>query len=168
MLYSLLRMHEGQPGAKVGVITILSDLTLDMARDLSPQVQSVFLPEEIVFPQYSYEEIKDILKYRVRFGFMQGVISDELIEMIAKYTEDTGDLRVGINMLKRAGLNAERRASRDDIDGRRRESLRRLPVHSPELLAQEPQEGGESPPEVHRGLGQGRDDVRGAVRLLQG
>ncbi len=112
VLYSLLRMHEAQPGAKVGVITILSDLTLDMARDLSPQVQSVFLPEEILFPQYSCDEIRDILKYRVKYGFMQGVVSDDLIDAIATYTYDTGDLRVGINMLKRAGLNAERRASR--------------------------------------------------------
>jgi archaeal cell division control protein 6 len=112
VLNSLLRMHQTQPGAKVGVITIFSDLTLDMVRDLSPQVQSVFLPEEIIFPQYSYEEIKDILKYRVRYGFMQGVIADELIDQISQYTAETGDLRVGINMLKRAGLNAERRASR--------------------------------------------------------
>ncbi len=112
VLYSLLRMHEVQPGAKAGVITILSDLTLDMARDLTPQVQSVFLPEEIVFPQYSLDEIKDILRYRVRYGFMQGVISDELIDAVTKYTSDAGDLRVGINMLKRAGLNAERRASK--------------------------------------------------------
>jgi cell division control protein 6 len=112
VLYSLLRMHEGQPGAKVGVITILSDLTLDMVRDLSPQVQSVFLPEEILFPPYSFEEVRDILKYRVKYGFMQGVISDELIDTVTKYTAETGDLRVGINMLKRAGLNAERRASR--------------------------------------------------------
>lgn len=112
VLYSLLRMHEVQPGAKVGVVTILSDLTLDMARDLSPQVQSVFLPEEILYPQYSYDEVKDILRYRVRYGFMQGVIADDLIDLMTKYTEETGDLRVGINMLKRAGLNAERRASR--------------------------------------------------------
>jgi cell division control protein 6 len=112
VLYSLLRMHEGQPGAKVGVITILSDLTLDMVRDLSPQVQSVFLPEEILFPPYSFEEVRDILKYRVKYGFMQSVISDELIDTVTRYTAETGDLRVGINMLKRAGLNAERRASR--------------------------------------------------------
>jgi cell division control protein 6 len=112
VLYSLLRMHEVQPGAKVGVVTILSDLTLDMVRDLTPQVQSVFLPEEIFFPPYSFEEVRDILKYRVKYGLMQGVISDELIDTVTKYTAETGDLRVGINMLKRAGLNAERRASR--------------------------------------------------------
>lgn len=112
VLYSLLRMHEVQPGAKAGAIAILSDLTLDMTRDLTPQVQSVFLPEEILFPQYSLEEIKDILKYRIKYGFMQGVISEELVDRVARYTAETGDLRVGINMLKRAGLNAERRASR--------------------------------------------------------
>jgi cell division control protein 6 len=112
VLYSLLRMHEVVPGAKVGVISILSDMTLDMAKDLSPQVQSVFLPEEIVFPQYSNEEIKDILRYRIRYGFFPNVITEEVLDLVAGYTADTGDLRVGINMLKRAGLNAERRASR--------------------------------------------------------
>ena len=112
VLYSLLRMHEVVPGAKVGIISILSDLTLDMARDLDPQVQSVFLPEEILFPQYSREEIKDILRYRIRYGFFPNVVSEDVLETVTGYTAETGDLRVGINMLKRAGLNAERRASR--------------------------------------------------------
>ena len=74
-------------------------------------MQSVFLPEEIVFPQYSNEEIKDILRYRIRYGFFPNVITEEVLDIVAGYTADTGDLRVGINMLKRAGLNAERRAS---------------------------------------------------------
>ncbi len=112
VLYSLLRMHEVVPGAKVGIISILSDLTLDMAKDLSPQVQSVFLPEEIVFPQYTREEIKDILRYRIRYGFFPNVVTEDVLDTVTGYTADAGDLRVGINMLKRAGLNAERRASR--------------------------------------------------------
>jgi archaeal cell division control protein 6 len=112
VLYSLLRMHEVIPGAKVGIISILSDLTLDMAKDLSPQVQSVFLPEEIMFPQYILEEIKDILRYRIRYGFFPNVVTEDVLETVTGYTADAGDLRVGINMLKRAGLNAERRASR--------------------------------------------------------
>ncbi|HMK47913.1 MAG TPA: ORC1-type DNA replication protein [Methanocella sp.] len=112
VLYSLLRMHEVQPGAKVGVISILSDLTLDMAKNLSPQVQSVLLPEEIVFPQYSENEIRDILRYRIKYGFFPNVVSDETLEQVTQYTCDAGDLRVGINMLKRSGLNAERRSSK--------------------------------------------------------
>ncbi|MCD1294846.1 cell division control protein 6 [Methanocella sp. CWC-04] len=120
VLYSLLRMHEVVPGTKVGVIAILSDLTLDMARDLDPQVQSVLLPEEVSFPKYSRSEIRDILSHRVKYGFYPNVVSDELLELVTQYTEETGDLRVGINVLKRAGLNAERRASkivsREDVE----------------------------------------------------
>ena len=112
VLYSLLRMHEVTPGAKVGIIAILSDLTLDMARSLDPQVQSVLLPEEINFPRYSHKEIRDILHYRIKYGFFSNVVSDEILEAVTRYTEESGDLRVGINLLKRAGLNAERRASK--------------------------------------------------------
>jgi cell division control protein 6 len=72
----------------------------------------VLLPEEIVFPQYSEKEIRDILAYRIRYGFFPNVVGDEVLDMVTRYTAETGDLRVGINMLKRAGLNAERRASR--------------------------------------------------------
>jgi cell division control protein 6 len=112
VLYSLLRMHEVVPGAKVGIIAIMSDLTLDMARNLDPQVQSVLLPEEVNYPPYSCQEIRDILNNRVRYGFFPNVVSEDILDMVAKYTEETGDLRVGINLLKRAGLNAERRASK--------------------------------------------------------
>lgn len=113
VLYSLLRMHEVVPGARVGIIAILSDLTLDMVSSLDPQVQSVLLPEEILFPQYSYDELKDILRNRVRYGFFPNVVSEDILDTVTRYTEDTGDLRVGINLLKRSGLNAERRASRE-------------------------------------------------------
>lgn len=120
ILYSLLRMHEVVAGAKVGVIAILSDLTVDMVRSLEPQVQSVLLPEEVLFPQYTREEIRDILRNRIRYGFFPNVVSDEILDLVTKYTFESGDLRVGINLLKRAGLNAERRASRtislDDVE----------------------------------------------------
>ena len=59
ILYSLLRAHETHPGARMGVIAILSDT--GVPHMLDPKVESVFLPEEIKFPQYSFDEIRDIL-----------------------------------------------------------------------------------------------------------
>jgi cell division control protein 6 len=110
VMYSLLRAHEQYPGAKIGVIGIVND-TSDLYC-IDSRVNSVFLPEEISFPRYGDSEILDILKDRVKYGFYPKVISDELIELVVTYVEKTGDLRVGIDLLKRSGFNAERRGSR--------------------------------------------------------
>ena len=110
VLYSLLRAHETHPGARVGVIAILSETGVPHVLD--PKVESVFLPEEIKFPQYSKDEIKDILSNRAKLGFYPEVLDESVLESITERTFTLGDLRVGIDLLKRAGLNAERRASR--------------------------------------------------------
>jgi len=109
VLYSLLRSHETCPGAKMGVMAILSEPTLKYVFD--PRVSSVFQAEEIAFPLYTREEIEDILRKRVLLGFYHSVISDQILEIVTDYTEKSGDLRVGIDLLKRAGLSAESRAS---------------------------------------------------------
>ena len=110
VLYSLLRAHETCPGARMGVIGIMSELALNYVLD--PRVVSVFQAEEVVFPLYSRAEIRDILGRRVQLGFYPGVIADDVLESVVDHTEKSGDLRVGIDLLKRAGLNAEKRASK--------------------------------------------------------
>lgn len=110
ILYSLLRAHETHPGARMGVIAILSDTGVPHLLD--PKVESVFLPEEIKFPQYSFDEVRDILSNRIRQGFFPDVVGESVLENIAQHTFSLGDLRVGIDLLKRSGLNAEKRASK--------------------------------------------------------
>ncbi len=118
VLYTLLRAHETFPGFRAGVIGILSEPALSYIFD--PRVGSVFQAEEVSFPLYSIEEIKDILERRAQMGFYPGVVSEEIIEKVSDLTERAGDLRVGIDLLKRAGMEAERRASRtiseEDVD----------------------------------------------------
>ncbi|APW96917.1 cell division control protein 6 [Halobiforma lacisalsi AJ5] len=111
-LYSLLRAHEEYPGAKIGVIVVSSDPALDVIDELDSRVQSVFRPEDVYFPVYDQPEIVDILAERVERGFHDGVISRDTLEYVAELTAESGDLRVGIDLLRRAGLNAEMRASR--------------------------------------------------------
>ncbi|SIR51529.1 cell division control protein 6 [Haladaptatus litoreus] len=111
-LYSLLRAHEAHSGAKIGVIVVSSDLNLDVIEELDTRVQSVFRPEDAYFPVYDREEIIGILGERVKRGFHEGVIGPEVLERVAELTAESGDLRVGIDLLRRAGLNAEMRASR--------------------------------------------------------
>ncbi|GKZ15165.1 ATPase AAA [Haladaptatus sp. T7] len=111
-LYSLLRAHEAHSGAKIGVIVVSSDLNLDVIEELDTRVQSVFRPEDVYFPVYDRQEIVDILGERVKRGFHEGVIGPDVLERVAELTAESGDLRVGIDLLRRAGLNAEMRASR--------------------------------------------------------
>ncbi|WP_136717609.1 ORC1-type DNA replication protein [Halorientalis salina] len=111
-LYSLLRAHEEHAGAKIGVICISSDLDLDVIEELDGRVQSVFRPEEVYFPKYDEPEIVDILGERVERGFREGAVSAPVLDRVAALTaESNGDLRVGIDLLRRAGLNAEMRAA---------------------------------------------------------
>ncbi|ODR82366.1 cell division control protein 6 [Haladaptatus sp. W1] len=111
-LYSLLRAHEAHSGAKIGVIVVSSDLNLDVIEGLDTRVQSVFRPEDVYFPVYDRQEIVDILGERVKRGFHEGVIGPDVLERVAELTAESSDLRVGIDLLRRAGLNAEMRASR--------------------------------------------------------
>ncbi|MEZ3116655.1 ORC1-type DNA replication protein [Halobaculum sp. MBLA0147] len=115
-LYSLLRAHEAHQqanqGAKIGVICVSSDLSLGVIDELDSRVQSVFRPEEVYFPVYDTDEIVDILRERADRGFHDGVLGAPELDRVAELTGESGDLRVGIDLLRRAGLNAEMRASR--------------------------------------------------------
>ena len=89
----------------------MSDLEFKYAFDKN--VNTVFIPQEITFPPYSYSEVEDILRDRVNAGFYPGVLNDDILEQIAMYTFDNGDLRTGINLLRSCGNIAEADASRE-------------------------------------------------------
>ena len=112
VLYTLLRAHESYPGTKIGVITVISDMSVDLMQTVDARVASVFQPTDIYFPPYGEDEIYEILHQRVKEGFYPGVISDAMLTLITEQTLKGGDLRVGIDLLKRAGLNAEKDARR--------------------------------------------------------
>jgi cell division control protein 6 len=121
VLYTLLRSHETYEGTRIGVMVIVSDLDVDLSRAVDARVASVFRPTEIYFPPYENTEIQEIMKARVTQGLFPGVLSEELLDLVVKQTQKSGDLRVGIDLLKRATLSAERAArrsiEREDICG---------------------------------------------------
>ncbi|AGK62062.1 ORC complex protein Cdc6/Orc1 [Archaeoglobus sulfaticallidus PM70-1] len=110
VLYAILKAYEEVDGVKTGVIAIGTDLKLNARLD--ERVGSIFHPDEILFPPYGLEEIFEILKNRCLVGFYRNVISDAVIERVAELTYETGDLRVGLYLLKMAGISAEERGSR--------------------------------------------------------
>ena len=121
VLYTLLRSHESYEGTRIGVIVIISDMDVDLSRAIDARVASVFLPTEIYFPPYGDAEVQEIMGARVMQGLFTGVLSEDLLNLVVKQTLACGDLRVGIDLLKRATLSAERAArrsiEREDICG---------------------------------------------------
>jgi orc1/cdc6 family replication initiation protein len=120
-LYSLLRAHEEQGGARIGVIVVSSDLELDIIETLDGRVQSVFRPEDVYFSAYDEAAIAEILADRAARGFHDDVVDAPVLDRVAELTADQGgDLRVGIDLLRRAGLTAEMRGSttveHDDVE----------------------------------------------------
>lgn len=111
VVYDILRAYEEYPGVRTSIFAILSDLEFKYAFDKN--VNTVFIPQEIMFPLYTYSEIEDILRDRAKAGFFPGVLADDILEQIAMYTLENGDLRVGINLLKSCGNIAEASASRE-------------------------------------------------------
>jgi len=111
ILYDILRAHEVFPGVRTGVFAIISDI--EFRYMLDKNVGSVFIPQEVIFDPYTFQEIKDILNDRVKVGFYPSVLSEELLDEITDATLSTGDLRVGIDLLRTSGNFAEADASRN-------------------------------------------------------
>ena len=112
MLYVLLRMYESYPGTKVGVVATVSDLSYNLPADLDACVFSVFHPVEIFFPPLYAKEIREILRERVQQGLAPGVVPAKVLALVVERTRERGDIRVGLDLLKRAVTFAEQ-------DGRR-------------------------------------------------
>ena len=118
IVYDILRAYESFEGVRTGIFAVLSDIEFRYVLDKN--VGSIFNANEIEFKPYTYEETYQILEERAKAGFYPNVISDELIEKITDYTYEYGDLRLGIDLLRISGNNAEIRASRkienEDVD----------------------------------------------------
>ncbi|MBP8675963.1 MAG: ORC1-type DNA replication protein [Methanoculleus sp.] len=104
---SLLRLHQDYPGARAAVFATVSDMDIDLTTDLSRWVLSPFRPSDIYFPPYNAEEIRGILQDRIRVGLYPGVFSVQMLDRIVEQTMESGDVRVGLDLVKRAVLNAE-------------------------------------------------------------
>lgn len=110
LLLDLLKAYTTYDYDRVGVIGILVDDSVML--NLDPKVSSVFSPVKVYFPPYSHSEVSDILEKRCRYGLYDGVLSDALLEDVVEKTVEAGDLRVGIDLIRRSALLAERDASR--------------------------------------------------------
>lgn len=106
ILYTLLKAHD-EYAVKIGIVAATAERIM-----LDAVTGSIFHPDEIYFPLYDEDEIRSILEQRVRLGYYEGAVTDEALDKVVELTVKTSDLRFGIYLLRMAGIEAERRASR--------------------------------------------------------
>ncbi|CDK40328.1 Cdc6/Cdc18 family protein [Halorubrum sp. AJ67] len=88
--------------AKVGIIGISNNFKF--RESLSPRVKSTLTEREIQFSPYDADELRTILDYYADLVFYENVISDDVVPLCAAFTaQDTGDARMGLDLLETAG-----------------------------------------------------------------
>lgn len=106
-LYSLTRINSDLVKSRVCIIGISNDLTF---KDfLDPRVLSSLSEEELVFPPYNADQLRDILCQRAKTAFLEGAVPDEVISLCAaRAAQEHGDARRALDLLRVSGELAER------------------------------------------------------------
>ncbi len=106
-LYNLSRINSELEKGKVSIIGISNDLKFK--NYLDPRVISSLSEEEIIFPPYNAEQLKDILEQRAKLAFYEGVLDDEVIPYCAALAaQEHGDARKALDLLRVSGEIAEK------------------------------------------------------------
>ncbi|MEM2954998.1 MAG: orc1/cdc6 family replication initiation protein [Candidatus Nanoarchaeia archaeon] len=107
VLYNLTRINQTLKNSKLTIIGISNNISF--INDIDPRVKSSLSEEEIVFPPYNANQLKDILMERVAFAFNEGVITPAVIAKCAALAaQEHGDARRALDLLRVAGEIAER------------------------------------------------------------
>ncbi|WP_284006636.1 Cdc6/Cdc18 family protein [Haloarcula pelagica] len=106
-LYNLSRMNSELENSRVSIMGISNDLKF--TDFLDPRVKSSLGEEEIVFPPYDANQLRDILQARSDVAFKGEALSDDVIPLCAAFAaQEHGDARRALDLLRTAGELAER------------------------------------------------------------
>ena len=145
ILYAFTRSGNKLSPGFLAMVGISNDLKFK--EGLDPRVLSSLSEEELVFPPYTVEELREILTERAGVAFRPGVASIAAINLCAAMAgSEHGDARRAIDLLRIAGEVAEREGLREIDDNcikrasdkmevdRVDEAIRSLPVQNKAIL----------------------------------
>lgn len=119
ILGPLLRLCGEYPKTSVKILLLMRDTEAGPGQAPGSRIITALNPEEVYFPPYNEKEIRVILRDRIRAGLNPGVISSKMLSLIIGHTMRGGDIRVGLNLVKRSVMNAERegrsKVTKEDI-----------------------------------------------------
>ena len=106
-LYNLSRMNSELTNSRISIMGISNDLKF--TDFLDPRVKSSLGEEEIVFPPYDANQLRDILQHRANVAFKSEALTDDVIPLCAAFAaQEHGDARRALDLLRTAGELAER------------------------------------------------------------
>jgi len=106
-LYNFTRIHHDIHETNISIIGISNNLSF--TEYLDARVRSSLSEEEILFPPYNAEELKDILEERAKEAINEGKYDMSVISKCAALAaQEHGDARRALDLLRVAGELAER------------------------------------------------------------
>jgi cell division control protein 6 len=124
-LYNLSRMNSELENSRVSIIGISNDLKF--TDFLDPRVKSSLGEEEIVFPPYDANQLRDILQHRAEVAFKVDALSDDVIPLCAAFAaQEHGDARRALDLLRTAGELAERDQAEGVSEGHVRKAQEKI------------------------------------------
>ncbi|QLG28266.1 AAA family ATPase [Halorarum halophilum] len=106
-LYNLSRMNSELENSRISIMGISNDLKF--TDFLDPRVKSSLGEEEIVFPPYDANQLRDILQHRSDIAFKDDALTEDVIPLCAAFAaQEHGDARRALDLLRTAGELAER------------------------------------------------------------
>ncbi|MFX1366985.1 MAG: ORC1-type DNA replication protein [Promethearchaeota archaeon] len=116
ILYDLTRLMDDRLNApqRLSMISIGRKLPLD-EDILDPSTLSTLQRNMLKFHEYSAEALYDILQARVKMAFDRESVMDETLQIICDIAAERGDARYAIELLWRAGKQADRELSKKVI-----------------------------------------------------
>ena len=145
VLYQLTRANERLKKATLTLVGISNDLTFK--ERLDPRVISSLGEEEIVFTNYTVEQLKKILEDRIQLAFIKDAVEESSLNLCAAMAgREHGDARRAIDLLRVAGEIAEReqsnivkeehvrKASQKIEEDKETTALRSYPLHEKLLI----------------------------------
>ena len=110
ILYELPRANDNSQVEEplIGVIGISNDFTF---RDnLSGRVKDSLCEEELHFPPYDADQLRDILEYRTDQAFHEDVLEDDVLPLAAAFAaSESGSARQALKLVYKAGKLARKR-----------------------------------------------------------
>jgi cell division control protein 6 len=145
ILYEFTRSNESLEPGFLSIVGISNDLRFK--ESLDPRVLSSLSEEELVFPPYTVDELRQILRERADIAFKPLSVSESAINLCAAVAgSEHGDARRAVDLLRIAGEVAEReglgqvddtcvkKASDKMEHDRVEEAIRSLPVQNKAIL----------------------------------
>jgi len=107
LVYALTRFNEEATRAKVGVSLIMVSQR-DVRTFLDEAAQSTFKRTSVLaVEKYGEAQLKSIVRQRVGLAFHANAFPEDLEDLVAEMAAERGDARLAIELLHKAGQNAD-------------------------------------------------------------